>query len=102
MSKKEIFRRCIVTNKIININQMIRIVKNKENKFFLEFSENNKHIQGRGAYVINEFEAIMQALERKILNRTFKSNISSDVYDNLKQEVKKYEEIKNQKKQEQH
>lgn len=96
MSKKEVFRKCIVTNKIISTDKMVRIVKNKENNFFLD---DNKSIQGRGAYITDEFKLIMQALERKSLNRTFKSNISNDVYGNLKQEVKKYEENKNQKKQ---
>ncbi|MGL6125176.1 MAG: YlxR family protein [Metamycoplasmataceae bacterium] len=94
MSKKEIFRKCIVTNKIINIDNMIRIVRDKNNNFFLD---TNKDIQGRGAYITNEFKLIAQALEKKSLNRTFKSNISNDVYNNLKEEVKKYEENKSKK-----
>ncbi|MGL5617741.1 MAG: YlxR family protein [Metamycoplasmataceae bacterium] len=92
MSRKEIFRKCIVTNKIININNMIRIVKDKNNNFFLD---KDKNIQGRGAYITNEFELIMQALDKKSLNRTFKSNIPNDVYNCLKQEVKENEENKN-------
>ncbi len=92
MSKKEILRKCIVTNKVTNINNMIRIVKDKENNIFLD---NNMHLQGRGAYITNEIKLIIQALERKVLNRAFKTNISKDVYDKLKQEVKKNEEIKN-------
>ncbi|MGL5732526.1 MAG: YlxR family protein [Metamycoplasmataceae bacterium] len=94
MSRKEIFRKCIVTNKIINVDKMIRIVRDKNNNFFLD---KDKNIQGRGAYITNEFELIMQALDRKSLNRTFKSNIPNDVYNSLKQEVKENEENKNQK-----
>ena len=92
MSKKEILRKCIVTNKVTHINNMIRIVKDKEDNIFLD---NDHHMQGRGAYITNEFKLIIQALERKVLNRAFKTNISKDVYDKLKQEVKKNEEIKN-------
>ncbi|MGL5591832.1 MAG: YlxR family protein [Metamycoplasmataceae bacterium] len=94
MSKKEIFRKCIITNKIINVNDMIRIVRDKNNNFFIDI---NKNIQGRGAYITNEFELIMQALEKKILNKTFRSNISNDVYSSLKQEVKENEENKSKK-----
>ncbi len=92
MSNKEILRKCIVTNKVTHINNMIRIVKDKEDNIFLD---NDNHMQGRGAYITNEFKLIIQALERKVLNRAFKTNISKDVYDKLKQEVKKNEEIKN-------
>ncbi len=92
MSKKEILRKCIVTNKIIDVNQLVRIVKDKEDNVFLD---KEQHAQGRGAYITDEFKLIMQALERKMLNRAFKTNISKDVYDKLKQEAKKYEENKN-------
>ncbi len=96
MSKnnKQIFRKCIITNKIINVDEMIRVVKDKDNNIFLD---KEKHIPGRGAYITKEFKLIMHALERKLLNRTFKTNISIDVYNRLKQEVKIYEEIKNKK-----
>ncbi|MGL5205282.1 MAG: YlxR family protein [Metamycoplasmataceae bacterium] len=94
MSNKEIFRKCIVTNKVININNMIRIVRDKNNNFFLD---KDKNIPGRGAYITNEFELIIQALEKKSLNRTFKSNISNNVYNSLRQEVKENEENKEQK-----
>jgi hypothetical protein len=92
MNKKEILRKCIVTNRVIDVNEMIRVVKDKEDNIFLDY---NKHIQGRGAYITNEFKLIIQALERKMLNRAFKANISKDVYDKLKQEAIKYEENKN-------
>ncbi|MGL5205741.1 MAG: YlxR family protein [Metamycoplasmataceae bacterium] len=94
MSRKKIFRKCIITNKIINVDNMIRIVRDKNNNFFLDI---NKNIQGRGAYITNEFGLIMQALEKKSLNRTFRSNIPNDVYNSLKQEVKENEENKNKK-----
>ncbi len=92
MNKKKVFRKCIVTNKIINIDEMIRFVKDNNNNIFLD---NQKKIMGRGAYITKEFSLIIHAIERKLLNKTFKTNISIDVYDRLKQEVKIYEEIKN-------
>lgn len=94
MNKKNIFRKCIATNKIININEMIRIVRDKNNSFFLE---KDKYIQGRGAYIYNDFKIINQTLERKLLNKTFKTNISNHTYDELKKEVNKYDKIKNKK-----
>ncbi len=98
MSNNDIFRKCIVTNKITNINKMIRIVRDKNNKIFLE---NDVHIQGRGAYIINDFTIIINVLEKKILNKTFKTNISNDVYNELKKEVNQNDKIKNKEQQKQ-
>lgn len=92
MNKKIIFRKCISTNKIVSTNEMIRIVRDKNNNFFLE---QNNYIQGRGAYILNDLKTINHALERKLLNKTFKTNISNDVYDKLKKEVNEYGKIKN-------
>ncbi|MDK2819606.1 MAG: YlxR family protein [Mycoplasmataceae bacterium] len=95
MNNKEILRKCIVTNQILNINQMIRIVKDKNGLFFFD---NERKIQGRGAYVLDDIDKIYLMLKKKLLNKTFKSNISNSVYIMLKQEVEKYEETKTEKK----
>lgn len=95
MNNREILRKCIVTNRVINTNEMIRIARDKNGLFFFD---SERKIQGRGAYVLDDIEKMHLMLKKKLLNKTFKSNISNSVYIALKQEVEKYEEKKFKKK----
>lgn len=86
-------RKCIVTNEIFPIEQLIRFVLKKDGKIYLQ---TNEKIQGRGAYCKNKKEIIDILFLKKVLNRSFKFNIPNVVYDELRKDVDKY--VKKQKK----
>lgn len=77
-------RKCIVTNEILPVDQLVRFVLQKNGKIFLQ---KDKKIQGRGAYCKKDKEIIEIMFNKRILNRSFKFNISNVVYDELRKEV---------------
>lgn len=82
-----ISRKCIVTGKIVPINQLIRFVIKKDGSILLEKKEK---IYGRGAYCLKDKSIIDELFKRRILNKSFKTNISSQIYDELRKEVDEY------------
>ena len=68
---------------------LIRIVKNKNNEIFID--ENHK-IDGRGMYICLNEDCVNRAIKTKAINRSFKTNIEDSVYGEL---VKYYERSKN-------
>lgn len=82
-----ITRKCIVTGKILPVNQLIRFVLLKDKSIVLE---KNEKILGRGAYCSKEPEIINELFRKRILNKSFKRNILPEVYENLRKEVDEY------------
>lgn len=80
-------RKCIVTGKIVPIDNLIRFVLLKSGDIVFE---KDKKILGRGAYCLNSNEAIEVLFRKKILNKSFKKNISHEKYESLKKEVEDY------------
>lgn len=87
-TKKIPQRKCIACQEKSDKKALIRIVKNKENEIF--FDPTSK-ANGRGAYICKEMACLEKAIKSKALNRAFKTEISSEVYENLKTELKKIE-----------
>ncbi|MBS4536008.1 YlxR family protein [Clostridium sp. D2Q-14] len=83
-TKKIPLRKCIVCNERKEKKNLIRIVKNKENRIFIDRSGK---ANGRGAYICNTDECINKLFKTKALNKTFKANVSDDIYDTLKEEL---------------
>lgn len=80
-------RKCIVTNTILPVEQLIRFVLLKNGTIVFQ---KNKKIQGRGAYCLNDANVIDQLFKKKLLNRSFKMNISNNIYEKLRKEVNEY------------
>ena len=80
-------RKCIVTNQILPVDQLIRFVKTKDGLIKIE---KKTKLLGRGAYCLNNLESINELFKKKLLNRSFKTNISNEVYEKLKKEVQNY------------
>lgn len=82
---KNYTRKCIVDQKIYPVSELIRFVyidkKLVIDKFF------DKKIGGRGAYIFADYDKIQQAIQKKLFNRAFKTNISTLAYTNLANEV---------------
>ncbi|MGZ9413192.1 YlxR family protein [Mycoplasma sp. CB776] len=77
-------RKCIFSNNIIPITKLMRFTKTKENTVIID---KNKNLQGRGAYIENVKESILKAFEKKLLNKSFKMNITKENYDQLRKEI---------------
>lgn len=76
----ESLRMCCVCRQMKPKNQLIRVVKNKENKVFVD---NSKKADGRGAYVCNEQECLSKLKKVKGLNKAFKGNVPDEIYEEL-------------------
>ncbi|MDZ7293170.1 YlxR family protein [Mycoplasmopsis pulmonis] len=84
-NSKTLTRKCIVTGKIYSVSQLLRFYKFND-KVELQLGSSNKKI-GRGAYVLFEKEKIDYLFQKRLLNRSFKKNISNHEYDYLKEQV---------------
>jgi len=87
--KKTPQRKCIACQDRDAKKQLIRIVKNKEDKIFLDPTGK---ANGRGAYICKDTECLQKAIKSKALNRAFKTDVSQEVYENLLEELKKHEQ----------
>ena len=72
-------RKCISCRNCFNQNQLIRIAK-IDNEFKLDI----KHKEGgRGAYICNNKDCIVQVIKKRLLNRAFKQNMDDSIYEIL-------------------
>ena len=74
-------RTCLGCNEKKDKNELIRIVKNKENEIFIDYTGK---ANGRGAYICNNTECLDKLKKSKRLEKSFEMKISDDIYENLK------------------
>ena len=85
MMKKIPMRSCIVTLEKLEKKDLIRVVKNKDNKVFIDLSGK---ANGRGAYLKKDISVINKCIENKILDRKLDIVIPDEVYKELVDMVK--------------
>lgn len=78
--KKVPMRKCIVTGEILEKNQLIRVVRNKEGEVFIDLTGK---MNGRGAYLKKDLEVIKKCQKNKILNRRLEVEIPDSIYEGL-------------------
>lgn len=78
--KKVPMRKCIVTGEILEKNQLIRVVRNKEGEVFIDPTGK---MNGRGAYLKKDLEVIKKCQKNKILNRRLEIEIPDSIYEGL-------------------
>ena len=78
--KKVILRRCVVTNKQLEKNEMFRIVRDKDGNVFVD--ESGK-ANGRGAYLSKDKTAIELAKKKRILDRVLECEVKEEIYTKL-------------------
>lgn len=78
-------RTCIGCNEIKLKKELIRIVKNKEGQIFID---KTGKANGRGAYICDNIECLEKAIKTKRLERNFETQISEDIYNELRQTIK--------------
>ena len=77
-------RRCVVTKEQLPKQELLRIVKNKENEIFVDLTGK---ANGRGAYIKKDINVLKTAKDKKILERALESQISEEVYEEIEKVI---------------
>lgn len=77
-------RSCVVTKERLPKGELLRIVKNNENKVFVDLTGK---ANGRGAYIKKEMNVLKIARERRILEKHLEVNIDDSVYDEIEKVI---------------
>lgn len=80
MEKKIPLRKCVVTRLQLPKKELIRVVKNKEGKVFVDLSGK---ANGRGAYLQKKKEVVELAKKRNALGRALECQIEDLLYEEL-------------------
>lgn len=75
----EPMRTCSVCRRKANKSELIRIVRIGD-QFLLDESGKG---QGRGAYICKDADCIGKCINKKLLNRSFKTSVGDETYDAL-------------------
>ncbi len=85
-TKKIPTRRCVGCGENIPKKNLLRIVKNKDNEIFLDPTGK---ANGRGVYLCDSIECFEKARKNKELEKSLKSKIDEDIYEELKTLISK-------------
>lgn len=88
--KEQPKRTCIGCNEIKVKKELIRVVKNKEGKISID---KTGKANGRGAYLCDNIECLEKAIKTKRLERTFEMPIEACIYEELRNTIKKENEV---------
>lgn len=78
--KKVPMRKCVVTGSILEKNELIRIVRDKEGKVFIDKTGKQN---GRGAYLKKDIDVIKRCQKNKILDRRLEVDVPDSIYEEL-------------------
>ena len=84
MDKKIPMRQCIGCGLMREKKQMIRVVRMPEGEMTLDRSG---RMNGRGAYICPSRECLEKAIRNRGLNRSFRTEVSAEVTERLRQEI---------------
>lgn len=82
MAKKIPLRKCLGCGEMRDKRNMLRVVKPKEGDIHFDPTGRSN---GRGAYICNTAVCLEKAFKTKGFDRSFKTRVSEDVYDSLKE-----------------
>ena len=89
-TKKKIpLRQCVGCYEMKSKKEMIRILKTADEGVIIDTTGRKN---GRGAYICPDSECLEKAIKSKGIEKSLKIAISNDVYDSLKEELKKFNE----------
>ena len=79
--KKQPQRTCMGCNEKKDKQELIRIVKNKENEISIDKTGRK---EGRGAYICNDEKCLEKVVKSKRLERVFEVKITQEIYESLR------------------
>ncbi|MZQ75165.1 MAG: DUF448 domain-containing protein [Peptoclostridium sp.] len=85
--RKTPLRKCVSCQERSDKKTLLRIVRTKEGEVFLDHTGK---ANGRGAYICS-LACLEDAIKRKSLSRALNVEIPDEVYDKLREELRKYE-----------
>ena len=88
-TRKVPLRKCTGCGEMKTKKEMIRVIKTPEEKIMLDATGKKN---GRGAYICNSLECLSKAVKSKGLERSLKTAIPKEVYDELERELKEIAE----------
>lgn len=81
--KKVPLRRCLGCFESKPKNELIRVVKSKNEEITLDKTGKK---QGRGAYICYNKDCLEKVIKTKKLDKEFDTTISNDIYENLRRD----------------
>lgn len=88
MDEKTPLRKCIGCGEMKEKQEMLRVLKPKEGSILLDRAGK---MNGRGAYLCFSRECLKKAVKSKGLERSFKTRVPLEVYDQLTEEFDRIE-----------
>lgn len=89
IKKKVPMRKCTGCQEMKNKKELIRVVRNDAGEFSLDTTGKKP---GRGAYVCKNIECLEKACKNKGLERSFKTAVPKDLYEELKKQLEESNE----------
>ena len=74
-------RTCIGCNETKPKNELLRIVKDKENNIWVDLTGKKN---GRGAYICADEKCLEKAMKSNRLSKVFEQNIDKEIYEDLR------------------
>ena len=87
-SKKVTKRQCVGCGEMKYKREMIRVIKTSENEIILDATGKKN---GRGAYLCADSECLKKAEKSKGLERSLKTAIPKEIYEQLEEEMEAIE-----------
>ncbi len=85
-TKKIPLRSCVVSKEKLPKQELIRIVKNKENEVFIDLTGK---ANGKGAYIKKDLAILEKAIKSKALEKHLETKIENNIYEELKNIINK-------------
>ena len=79
--KKQPQRTCMGCNQKKDKNQLIRIVKSKDDEISIDRTGKK---EGRGAYICDDINCLEKLIKSKRLEKVFEITISEEIYESLR------------------
>ena len=86
-NKKIPMRSCVVSREKLPKQELIRVVKNKDNEIFVDTTGKQN---GRGIYIKKDLEVLEKAKKSKIMDKLLESKIEDFIYEELENIIKNY------------
>ena len=80
-------RKCVGCGEMKNKKEMMRVIKTKEEEIVLDATGRKN---GRGAYLCFSRDCLEKAMKSKGLERSLKTAIPKEVYENLEKEFEEF------------
>ena len=86
-NKKIPMRSCVVSREKLPKQELIRVVKNKDNEIFVDITGKQN---GRGIYIKKDLEVLEKAKKSKIMDKLLECVIEESIYEELENIIKNY------------